>query len=387
MRKFITRALWGTLLAGGLTLVGTSVAMAAETDGEDGLLSGTQALIDVAVPVTVEGNGISILGDSSSTSDTDATPTAPAEETSASTSGADGTASGTQALISVSVPVVVEDTAVSVVGDSSSETDAAATEPADTSPSEPSTSEASTSGEDGTASGTQAIVPVSVPVTLGGNAISVLGDSESATTGGSGSTGGGSTDGTADTTGTGGTTDGTDGILGGTQVIAPVDIPVEVGGNAISVLGDSESTTGASGSTGERGGTTGTDGTTGGSDGIGSGTQVIAPVGIPIGLGGNAVSVIGDSTTTTEAPTTPTGPTGPTDPTDPTDPGTTDPGTTDPGSDGSMSGDDVVGAVAGESTAVRALAETGGGSLLPLVLFGGLLMLAGGVMRLARRSA
>ena len=75
MRTFIKRALLGTLLAGGITLLGATVANAAETTGEDGLLSGTQALLDVNLPVTISGTSLSVIGDSSSQN---AAATAPA---------------------------------------------------------------------------------------------------------------------------------------------------------------------------------------------------------------------------------------------------------------------------------------------------------------------
>ena len=47
MHTLIKRALWGTLLAGGITLLGATAANAAETSGDDGLLSGTQAVLSV----------------------------------------------------------------------------------------------------------------------------------------------------------------------------------------------------------------------------------------------------------------------------------------------------------------------------------------------------
>ncbi|MBO0980146.1 hypothetical protein IPV10_06180, partial [Microbacterium sp. SD291] len=53
MRTFIKRALWGTLLAGGITLLGATTANAADTSGDDGLLSGTQADTSISVPVTI----------------------------------------------------------------------------------------------------------------------------------------------------------------------------------------------------------------------------------------------------------------------------------------------------------------------------------------------
>jgi hypothetical protein len=390
MKTIVARALWGTLIAGGITLLGATAAQAAETTGEDGLLSGTQALISLDAPITVAGNAISLLGDSETT-DAAASAPAPAAAPDAVTSGADGIASGTQGLISVNLPITVGGNGISLIGDSSSsgaETAVPAAEvPAPEAPvAEAPVAEApggqapvSTSGSDGILSGTQGIVDLDVPVTVGGNAISVIGDSEStgavttppasggdagageATTDGSDgilggtqviapidvpvtvggnaisvigdttSTGAITTPATGNGTGTAGageaTTDGADSILGGAQVIAPIDVPVTVGGNAISLIGDSTSTdatvsTPAAGDTG--------DATTSGSDGILGGIQVLLPVTAPITIGGNAVSVIGDSETTAPiVPAVPADPTEPGSPTDPTDPGTpTDP--TDP---------------------------------------------------------
>ncbi|QPE04593.1 hypothetical protein IT882_15985 [Microbacterium schleiferi] len=302
MRTFIKRALLGVVVGGGIALAGAGMAQAAETDGDDGLLSGTQILPSIEVPITVGGNAISVLGDSSTN---DAAASAPSgnasgETSEASTDGSDGAASGTQGIVSVTVPVTVGGNAISVVGDSDSTS-------ATSAPAEPAEPEVAvnpqTSGEDGILGGTQGLVDATVPVTVGGNAISVLGDSES-------------TD--ADTTaptGTGGTSDpgapetsGADATLGGTQVIAPVAVPVTVGGNAISVLGDSESTDADTTAPADTAGTSdpGEPETTG-NDGILGGTQAIAPVAAPVTAGGNAISVLGDSTSTDADTTAPAG--------------------------------------------------------------------------------
>ena len=284
MRRTVKRVLLGALIGGGLAFAGATVAQAAETSGEDGTASGTQALIGVTVPVTVGGNGISLLGDSSSEGAGTAAP-APAPMPSVTTGGTDGLASGTQGVVSVAVPVTVGGNAISVLGDSES-TDAAATAPAPA-PAEPAAP--TTSGGDSTLGGTQAVAPVQVPVAVSGNAISVLGDSQS--------TDAGTTNGTTGT-GTGGaTTTGDDGVAGGTQVQAPIQAPVTVGGNAISVLGDSQSTD-AGITNGTTGTGTGAGATTDGDDGIAGGSQVIAPIAAPITAGGNAISVLGDSQST-----------------------------------------------------------------------------------------
>ena len=54
MRTFIKRALWGTLLAGGLTLAGASVAMAAEIDGDDTLTFSAARAIEPAPPTATK---------------------------------------------------------------------------------------------------------------------------------------------------------------------------------------------------------------------------------------------------------------------------------------------------------------------------------------------
>ena len=177
MKKLALRALYATLFAGGLTLLGAGVAHASETGGDDGILSGTQALISIELPVTVSGNGISLIGDSSSSDAATevATPASSTPDPAAVTSGDDGVASGTQALVDVAVPVTVGGNAISVIGDSSSE--GAATEVASGDSGAADGGTATTSGEDSILGGTQVIGGLDLPVTVGGNAISVIGDS------------------------------------------------------------------------------------------------------------------------------------------------------------------------------------------------------------------
>jgi hypothetical protein len=122
MKKYVSRALWCALLAGGLTVLGATAANAAESGGEDGLVSGNQVLSSITAPVTVEGNAISLLGDSSSsgTSTGPAVVTDGTDSDSAVTDGEDGVASGNQVSPDVTAPVAVEGNAISLLGDSSS---------------------------------------------------------------------------------------------------------------------------------------------------------------------------------------------------------------------------------------------------------------------------
>ncbi|SKB03296.1 Small secreted domain [Agreia bicolorata] len=329
MKKIVLRGLYFTLFVGGLSCLGVAAANAADTtSGDDGLLSGTQAAIGLEVPVDLSGNSISILGDATSTAP-EVAPAAPAAEPAApaaepadgaTTSGDDGIASGTQAIVDVAIPIDVSGNAISVVGDSeqSGATEAAPAPEAESAP-------ATTVGTDSLLGGTQGLVNIEVPITVGGNAITVVGDSSSTDSTSGASTAGGASDAPA---GTGSSTSGDDGILGGTQVVPVVGVPVTVGGNAITLIGD-PTTTGSDLTGGSTGGSS--ENTTGGDGSIGGGTQIIPVINLPIDLGGNAITVIGDPTVVDPTgPTTPTDPTDPTDPTNPTDP--TDPTTpTDPG--------------------------------------------------------
>src|SRR6185436_6743400 len=102
MKRLALRALYATLFAGGLTLLGAGVAHASETGGDDGILSGTQLGISIEAPVTVSGNAISVIGDSQSSDAATLVATGDGSDPVAVTSGDDGIGSGTQALVDVS---------------------------------------------------------------------------------------------------------------------------------------------------------------------------------------------------------------------------------------------------------------------------------------------
>ena len=106
MKRFVSRALYATLFTGGLVLLGAGAAHASETTGEEGILSGTQLGISVEAPITVSGNAVSVIGDSESSDATTEVstgePGAGGSEPVAVTSGEDGIGSGSQAVVDVS---------------------------------------------------------------------------------------------------------------------------------------------------------------------------------------------------------------------------------------------------------------------------------------------
>ncbi|MCU1562346.1 MAG: hypothetical protein JWN05_725, partial [Arthrobacter sp.] len=64
MHANLRRGLLGTLFAGGLLALGTTVASAADTSGADGTASGTQVVAPVTAPVTLGATSLGVLGDS-----------------------------------------------------------------------------------------------------------------------------------------------------------------------------------------------------------------------------------------------------------------------------------------------------------------------------------
>ncbi|WP_411698768.1 chaplin family protein [Conyzicola sp.] len=343
MSRYVSRGLALVLFTGGLTLLGAGIANAADTTGDDGLLSGTQIVAPVTAPIDVTGNAVSVLGDSLAggavAPSPTAIPAAPAPAPApATTSGTDSALGGTQAVVEAAAPIAVQGNAISVVGDSSATPAPVAAAPVAAAPvaepaapaSAPATSAQTmsaptTSGSDSVAGCTQVLPDIAVPVTVGGNAVSVLGDSSSE--GASAPTAAAAPVETTD----GASTSGNDSIAGGTQVAPVVELPVFVGGNAISILGDAAST-GSSTSIQQEG--TRDDVTTTGNDGVLGGTQILPSISLPITVGDNAISVLGDtetgagSTTGVGTPVVPTVPAGPTTPSAPvTSPLTTDAGT------------------------------------------------------------
>lgn len=318
MHTFITGALWGVAIAGGMTFLGATAAGAAETGGEEGILSGSQIEAPISIPVTVVDNAISLLGSSSVEGSSAAEPAPAAEQT-------------------------------------------------------PGAESATTDGSNGIGSGSQALVEVTVPVTVAGNSIAVLG--ESTVDGGApaapGATGGA---GTGQAGAAQAATDGSDSVLGGTQVVAPVTAPVTVSGNAISLLG--ESSVSDAGDAAPAGGASPPVPLTSGLGGVLSGSQVAAPISIPLTVGGNAIAVLGESTVAAQAPV----PAGDPGPVPGTDPGP-DPGAI-PGTVPAL----VVPAAAAAGTGSGVLALTGGAGMIPLVLAVLGLLGAGGLL-LRRRAA
>ncbi|GIG64328.1 chaplin family protein [Phytomonospora endophytica] len=83
-----------------------------------------------------------------------------------------------------------------------------------------------------------------------------------------------------------------EGILNGTQLLAPIQVPVNVCGIAVSGLGNAHASCAGS-ATATRGATVGM--STGDNHGVGNGDQFAVPVQVPVNVCGNAVAALGDA--------------------------------------------------------------------------------------------
>src|SRR5690349_12369911 len=148
-----------------------------------------------------------------------------------------------------------------------------------------------TGANNGILNGTQIAVPVSVPINVVGNSLGILGVANAqgagvnVTESGRGGRGG-------QVTGI------NNGILNGTQAYLPVNVPVNVVGNSAAVLGGASATgVGINGRKAESAKTTehgrpGHGGQfTGANNGILNGTQLYAPIDIPINVCGNSLAI------------------------------------------------------------------------------------------------
>ncbi|MGI5206262.1 chaplin family protein [Spirillospora sp. CA-108201] len=189
------------------------------------------------------------------------------------TTGRGGVLSGNQVNAPISAPVDVSGNGVAVVGGSRAASRGGAKVDQGRGGGQ------KTSGKRGVASGNQVNAPISLPVNACGNAVAVVGGSQAGCEGGAKVKGSGKG---------GQTTDGTDGVLAGNQVKAPVSAPVNACGNGVAVVGGALA--GCEwGSKVKSGGNTGSRQQTSGVRGVGSGNQADVPISVPVDVCGNAV--------------------------------------------------------------------------------------------------
>ncbi|GAA3133126.1 hypothetical protein GCM10010466_24700 [Planomonospora alba] len=143
-----------------------------------------------------------------------------------------------------------------------------------------------TSGDGSVLGGNQLNLPITLPVDISGNAVSVVGGSAARSEGGA----------SVEQSGKGGAggnrTSGDGSVLGGNQVVAPITAPVNVCGNAVAVVGRAKAGCkgGASVKQSGKGGAGGN--RTSGDGSVLGGNQVVAPITAPVNVCGNSVGAV-----------------------------------------------------------------------------------------------
>lgn len=271
MHPMVSRLLRAGVLAGGLIAVGAGVAHADDTTtGQRGTLSGNQIVLPLTLPISVTDTPVAVAGRAGHPGAPTGGPLAhPLRHRHHHHHAAPGSST----------------TGAGTTGSGSNST---------TPPASPSAT--TTSGASGLGSGNQVRLPLTVPVTVAGDPVAVLG--RAGATGSTGSSGSSGSTGATSAPSGGLTTSGQDGALSGNQVVVPLTVPVTASGDPMAVLGTAG--TGSAGGAAPVGGTaSGTNGaaTTSGAGGTGSGNQVVVPVTVPVTVATDPVAVVGTSTT------------------------------------------------------------------------------------------
>jgi hypothetical protein len=295
----------GVLAAGALLFApGAAHADAHQSNGDNnGILNGTQLVTGVQVPVNIVGNSVGILGEANSFG----TGVNRVEGTHVGQFNGDnnGIANGTQAYLPISVPLNIAGNSVAVAGEADSAA-AAANDVHSRRAESAHTTEGGWGGNgggqfnrdnNGILNGTQIYAPISVPINACGNSIALLGGAYSQALCGNDVFGGTRvhrirresgkvTESAWQSNGD------NNGILNGTQLYAPISLPVNLSGNSVAALG-SASSHAVSGNRIESAQGGWGDQSNGDNNGILNGTQIAAPISIPINACGNSLGILG----------------------------------------------------------------------------------------------
>ncbi|MEV4350864.1 chaplin family protein [Actinoplanes sp. NPDC049596] len=207
-----------------------------------------------------------------------------------------GILNGTQLAVPVRVPVNVVGTSVGILG-------VADSRGAGINSLESGRRGVQSNGDNnGILNGTQAYLPVNVPVNVVGTAAAVAGQARAQGVGVNKLESGRTTEhGWRDRDGDIQSNGDNNGILNGTQLYAPIDVPINVCGTSIALLGAADSRALCVNSL-ESGSVKGKSRTkesawqsNGDNNGIANGTQLYAPISLPVNLSGTSVAVLGAS--------------------------------------------------------------------------------------------
>jgi hypothetical protein len=311
MSTWIRRSVQVGVVSASIVLAGATAAQAQDLEMNStfnpGIGNGNQLVAPIQLPINVCGNAVNVIGAGAAAEcvgGSHATMKRMAAEM--NSAGNIGIGNGNQAVIPVQIPVDVCGNAVNVIGaGAAAECVGGAT--ATMKPHRMAALDMHSMGNGGIGNGNQAVVPVQVPVNVCGNAVNVIGAGAAAECKGGATAKIGHTPAATtmaarrgasrllqtvgDTLGM--HSAGNIGIGNGNQAVIPVQVPINVCGNAVNVIGAGAAARCEGGSTATMKRMAALDMNSAGNAGIGNGNQAVVPVQVPVDVCGNAVNVIG----------------------------------------------------------------------------------------------
>src|SRR3954469_3649917 len=281
MRKWAKGAAGATLLTASFVALGAVPALADVTNGDGSILGGNQVNAPISVPVDISGNSVAVIGHALAGSKGGSYVRGVGGGSGVGrTSGRHSIGGGNQINAPITAPVNACGNGIAVVGKALAGCEGGA---GVRGLGGYAGGGHRTSGAHSILGGNQVHAPITAPVNICGNSAAVIGDALAGCRGGAGGRGVGGGGGAGRTSGRGS-------IGGGNPVHAPVNAPINVCGNAVgNALAGCQGGAGVRGVVGYQGGGHYTNG----AHSILGGNQVHAPVNAPIDVCGNAAAVLG----------------------------------------------------------------------------------------------
>jgi hypothetical protein len=298
MKSWVRKTLSVGVLAAGALLFAPGAAHAdvhANTHDNNGILNGTQLVAPINIPLNIVGNAIGVAGEANAAGAVQ-NRTEGAWGPSITSHDNNGIANGTQAYLPINVPVNVVGNSLAVLGAAQAAgsavnghhtESATVTEKGKKHWPHGGGSTLDSHGNNGILNGTQIYAPIDIPINVCGNSFGLLGAASAQAICGNGGGWGRSTESAhVDKV----TTHDNNGILNGTQLYAPINLPVNLAGNAIGVLGFGQAAAQVVNESAHvpGGGLDSHD-----NNGIANGTQIALPINAPVNICGNALGILG----------------------------------------------------------------------------------------------
>jgi hypothetical protein len=293
MKTWVRKTLSVGVLAAGALLFAPGAAHAGvsqDTAGNNGVANGIQFVAPFNVPMNTVGNAIGVAGEANAAGSV-INRTEGGWAVSQTSAYNNGVLNGLQGYFPVNIPINNVGNADAILGHANAAGSAVNGHGRKESghvDGHGGPVQQDTWGNNGILNGTQIYAPVEIPINICGNSSSLLGEANSQAFCANNDRGGFK----------GGRSVkqnswGNNGILNGTQIYAPFTMPVNLAGNSDAFLGHANSAAVAHNESAESARSHGVDQNTWGNNGIGNGLQIVAPTHIPVNMCGNALGILG----------------------------------------------------------------------------------------------